>query len=57
MSIQVPPELLPSNPFGVFIVSAGGIGGVYRANGTTWTFDGTGIVSSTDGLFWGGAAG
>lgn len=57
MSIQVSPKLLPSAPFGAFVVASGGIGGVYRANGTTWSFDSNGIVGGTDGLFWGGASG
>lgn len=57
MSIQVSAKLLPSAPFGAFVVSSGGVGGVYRANGTTWSFDANGIVGSTDGLFWGGAGG
>lgn len=57
MNIQTSPELLPQTPYSPFVVSAAGVGGAYLTNGTTWTFDGNGIVGSTDGLLLGGVGG
>jgi hypothetical protein len=54
MSIQVPPELLPNAPFDPIAVEIKGITAMYRLNGTSWQIDNTGIVASTDALFWGG---
>ena len=54
MSIQAAAGVLPSAPFGPFIVKASGISAMYRANGSGWTFDANGIVHSTDALFYGG---
>jgi hypothetical protein len=53
MNIQVPPEVLPNEPFGAFYLSANGAVTQYRTNGTSWTMDSNGIVSSTDALYWG----
>lgn len=57
MSIQAAPEVLPTAPFAPFIVGSGGLSALYRTNGTTWTFDASGLVVSTDALFWGGVGG
>jgi hypothetical protein len=53
MNIQVSPEVLPNAPFGAFYLSANGAVTQYRINGTSWTMDSNGIVSSTDALYWG----
>jgi hypothetical protein len=53
MNIQVSPEVLPNEPFGAFYLSANGAVTQYRTNGTSWTMDSNGIVSSTDALYWG----
>jgi hypothetical protein len=53
MNIQVSPEVLPNAPFGAFYLSANGAVTQYRTNGTSWTMDSNGIVSSTDALYWG----
>ena len=53
MNIQVEPERLPNAPFGAYYVSANGVVTQYRTNGTSWTMDSSGIVASTDGLYWG----
>jgi hypothetical protein len=53
MNIQVSPEVLPNEPFGPFYVSANGTTTQYRTNGTSWTMDSTGIVCSTDAMYWG----
>jgi hypothetical protein len=55
LSIQIAPELMPSVPFAPIYVSAAGITGQYRVNGSSWTFDASGIVCSIDAMFWGGA--
>jgi hypothetical protein len=57
MNIQAAPEVLPTAPFAAFVVRSGGVSGLYRTNGTSWTFDAKGIVVSTDALFWGGVGG
>jgi hypothetical protein len=53
VSLQLAPEQLPSRPFDPLYLQAAGITGSYRANGTSWAFDGNGIVASTDALLWG----
>lgn len=57
VSVQTPPEYLPTSPFSIIVIAANGIGGAYRTNGNTWTFDGNGIIGSVDALFWGGVGG
>lgn len=57
ISVQVPPEFLPTAPFSLIVVGALGVAGSFRTSGTTWTFDSNGIVGSTDALFWGGVGG
>jgi hypothetical protein len=53
VSLQLAPEQLPSRPFDPLYLQAAGITGSYRVNGTSWAFDGNGIVASTDALLWG----
>lgn len=53
VSLQLTPELLPKKPFDPLYLEAGGITGSYRVNGSSWAFDSSGIVASTDALLWG----
>lgn len=55
ISVQTAADLLPPKPFSPIVISAAGVFGVYRTNGTGWVMDGNGIVMSTDALFMGGA--
>mgnify|MGYP006266494399 CR=1 FL=1 len=57
MNLQLPPELMPEAPFSPFALQANGVTGLYRTNGTSWTFDAQGMVVATDALFWGGVGG
>ena len=57
MNIQAAPEVLPAAPFSPFILRSGSTSALYRTNGTNWTFDASGLVASTDALFWGGVGG
>jgi hypothetical protein len=52
INLQVSPERLPAAPFEPLYVEANGLTAQYRANGTSWAFDGNGIVASVDALFW-----
>lgn len=54
MNIQTAPELMPESPFDPIAVQVKSISGMYRLNGTSWQIDSTGVVVSTDALFWGG---
>ena len=54
---SLPPELMPEAPFAPFVLTANNVSGLYRTNGTSWTFDAQGMVVSTDALFWGGVGG
>jgi hypothetical protein len=53
MNIQTAPESLPTTPFAPLYISANGTITQYRLNGTNWTMDASGIVASTDALYWG----
>ena len=53
VSLQLAPEQLPKRPFDPLYLQASGITGAYRVNGTSWAFDASGIVASTDALLWG----
>lgn len=53
MNIQCAPEHLPAAPFSAFVVTANGLSGLYRTNGTSWTMSSEGVIVSTDALFWG----
>jgi hypothetical protein len=55
LSIQIAPDLMPAQPFSSIYVKAAGLTGLYRVNGSSWTFDANGIVCSIDAMFWGGA--
>lgn len=55
ISIQTAADLLPPKPFSPLVISAQGVSGLFRTNGTGWVMDGNGIVMSTDALFMGGA--
>jgi hypothetical protein len=57
MNLQLPPELLPAAPFAPLYFTANGATAQYRANANSWTFDSSGLVCSTDALFWGGITG
>ena len=57
MNIQAAPEILPAAPFSPFIIRSGSTSALYRTNGTSWSFDASGLVASTDALFWGGIGG
>jgi hypothetical protein len=57
MNIQLAPELMPTAPFAPFTITAKGVTAQYRTNGTSWTFDASGMVVATDALFWGGVGG
>lgn len=54
MSVQCAGGVLPPKPFAAFVVTADGVAGQYRTNGTTWTMSGEGLIVSTDGLMMGG---
>lgn len=57
MNIQMAAPLMPSAPFAPFIVQANGLSALYRTNGTSWQMDASGILASTDALFWGAVGG
>lgn len=52
LSLQIPCELMPTNPFDCMYLVADGLVAQYRANGTSWTFNNQGIVGQVDALFW-----
>jgi hypothetical protein len=54
ISLQLSADIMPPRPFDPIYVEADGVKGQYRINGTSYTFDTTGIIASTDALFWGG---
>lgn len=53
MSIQSTPENIPFDPFSPIFIDAGGLTALYRTNGTAWTIDQSGIIVSTEALYWG----
>lgn len=55
MNIQIVPEKLPSAPFAPVYIEAAGTINLYRVNAASWTMDSSGIVASTDAMFWGTA--
>ena len=55
VSIQISADIMPPAPFSPIFITAEGITGQYMINGTTYTFDTTGIIASTDAIFWGGS--
>jgi hypothetical protein len=57
LNVTTVPELLPNNPFDPIIIEANGLSAMYRLNGTSWSIDSSGVVVSSDGLFWGAVGG
>jgi len=55
VSVQISADIMPPAPFSPIFITAEGITGQYMTNGTTYTFDTTGIIASTDAIFWGGS--
>lgn len=53
INVQVDPVVMPNAPFAPFYIKANGMVTQYRTNGTSWTMDSSGIVASTDALYWG----
>lgn len=53
MNLQIAPERMPAAPFDPIFVEAEGLTALYRINGTQWAFDSSGIICSTDALYWG----
>jgi hypothetical protein len=57
MNVTSVPELLPTAPFSPIFIQANGLTAMYRLNGTSWAIDSSGIVVSSDAMFWGGVSG
>ena len=57
MNVQMAAPLMPAAPFAPFVVQANGLLALYRTNGTSWQMDASGILASTDALFWGAVGG
>jgi len=53
-SLQLSPGSIPAYPLDLLRISDGGTAAGYACNGTSWSFDSTGIVCNTDALFLGG---
>ena len=53
VNIQVAPDRLPNAPFDSIFIAVTGLASMYRTNGNQWAFDSSGIVCSTDALYWG----
>jgi hypothetical protein len=53
-SLQLSPVSIPAYPLDLLRISDGGTAAGYACNGTSWSFDSTGIVCNTDALFLGG---
>jgi hypothetical protein len=52
MNIQSTPDKLPKAPFKYIAIQASGFTGLYVTNGLNWTIDSSGIILSTDAMFW-----
>lgn len=52
--LQLLPEQVPPQPFGLVFIRLAGCTGAYRLNGTTYTISPEGCVATTDAVFWGG---
>ena len=57
MNLQLEAKRMPSAPFKPIVVKANGLSALYRTNGTSWQMDASGILASTDALFWGAVGG
>ena len=55
MNIQISPEKMPSSPFDSVFIEAAGTIASYRVNAASWNMDSSGIIASTDAMFWGTA--
>jgi hypothetical protein len=53
INIQISPERMPSVPFSPVSIVSRGLTALYRTNGTSWTMNASGILASTDALYWG----
>lgn len=53
-SIVYPVELIPIRPFSPLYLRFGGVTGQYRSDRLNIVFDSSGILVSTDAIFWGG---
>jgi hypothetical protein len=53
-SLQLSPVSIPAYPLDLLRISDGGTAAGYACNGTSWSFDSTGIICNTDALFIGG---
>jgi hypothetical protein len=53
VNVQIPYALMPPSPLSNIYINANGLVGAYRINGTSYVFNGDGIIASTDALFWG----
>jgi hypothetical protein len=53
-SLQLPPVSIPAYPLDLLRISDGDTAAGYACNGTSWSFDSTGIICNTDALFIGG---
>lgn len=53
VNIQIPYALMPPDPLSPVYISANNLVGKYLINGTSYVFNGDGIIASTDALFWG----
>ena len=53
-SIVYPIEYTPIKPFSPLYLSFGGVIGQFRSDRTSIAFDSSGILVSTDAIFWGG---
>lgn len=52
MNIQSVPGALPIRPYKFFAVEAGGFTGLYVTNALSWVIDSTGVLVTTDAMFW-----
>ena len=53
-SLQLSPVSIPAYPLDLLRISDGDTAAGYACNGTSWSFDSTGIICNTDALFIGG---
>jgi hypothetical protein len=53
LSLQVKAGSVPTAPLQPFYLEVGSLTGTYMTNSLSWTMDGTGIIMSVEGLYWG----
>jgi hypothetical protein len=56
INLQLPYHLMPPAPLSLIYLTADNLTGTYLTNGTSYVFNGSGIIATTDALFWGAAA-